>query len=93
MYLEFSEAAIFLMGSVFLGGAMTLLACALGGYLVFRTKRDSHEQLFRLSQPQGTAIIHDDLAGEPEEDGAAKLFERLMPQTQRMRQQMGGDDA
>lgn len=92
MYAEFSEVAFTLLLAIAVEGIIVLAACALGGFLVFRTKRDSHEQLFKLSQPQGTAIIHDDLDEEPEVDAAKQMFERLMPQTQRMRQQMGGDD-
>ena len=42
-----------------MGGVMTLMAVALGGFLVFRTRRDSHEALFQVKQPKGDAFVLD----------------------------------
>lgn len=38
---------------------LTMLAVALGGYLVFRTKKESHEKLFSVQDPVGTAYVSD----------------------------------
>ena len=39
-----------------IGAISVLLGVALGGWLVFKTKRDSHESLFQLKEPKGQAF-------------------------------------
>ena len=41
-----------LLGAVLLSGVLTLAAVALGGVLVFRTKKESHEKLFQVRRPE-----------------------------------------
>lgn len=42
-----------------MGGILTLMSVALGGFLVFRTRRDSHEPLFGISSPKAEAFVLD----------------------------------
>lgn len=42
------------------GGMMAIAAVALGGWLVFRTKRESHERLFSGRPEQGSVIMTDE---------------------------------
>lgn len=42
--------ALVVMGAFALGGFCVFLACLLGGWLVFRTKREAHEVLFPLGR-------------------------------------------
>ncbi len=59
----------------FLGGLQTLLACALGGYLVFRTKREPHESFFENKPAQGEVGSLDEVMGPGEdEDVVPQLF-------------------
>ena len=47
-----------------MGGALCLLSVTLGGYLVWKTKRESHEAFFGLSNQGGDAFV----IGEPNLD-------------------------
>jgi len=52
----------------------TLSGVALGGFLVFRTKRDTYEPLFRAKQPKGEAFnIEDDQLFPQDEPSAAEI--------------------
>ncbi len=46
--------------AVFLGAILTLTGFALGALVVFRTKREPHESLFKIGQEKGDAFIVDD---------------------------------
>ena len=46
--------------AVFLGAILTLSAVALGALVVFRTKREPHESLFKVGAEKGDAFISDD---------------------------------
>jgi hypothetical protein len=59
--------------SVFLSALLTLCGTTLGFSFVFRTKRESHEPLFRLGRKTGDAFVQGEL-----DDGVAVL-ERLSP--------------
>jgi hypothetical protein len=52
--------------AVFLGAVLTLSGAALGALVVFRTKREPHEALFRARPEAGEAFVMDELAGEDE---------------------------
>ena len=39
-----------------LQGLLTILAVIVGGYLVFRTKRDSFDPFLNIKEPKGTAF-------------------------------------
>jgi len=56
--------AICLCFSFFLGAAVTLSAVALGGYLVFRTKKEPHDSLFGKEQ-EAKAFLVDEFRTEP----------------------------
>lgn len=68
----------------FLAGLLCLGGVALGGLLVYRTKRESHEQLFSLKKPQGGAFVVDpfeeELTGEAQGKGHA-FVSGLQPQS------------
>ena len=53
--------------AVFLGAILTLTGFALGALVVFRTKREPHESLFRLGQEKGEAFVVDDYGPGVEE--------------------------
>jgi hypothetical protein len=57
----------------FLAGLLCLGGVALGGLLVFKTKKESHEQLFSFKKPQGGAFVVDpfeeEQTGEPQGKG------------------------
>jgi hypothetical protein len=53
--------------AVFLGAIMTLIGVALGALVVFRTKREPHESLFKVGAEKGDAFIRDDYADEVED--------------------------
>ena len=53
--------------AVFLGAALALTGFALGALVVFRTKREPHESLFRLGQEKGDAFVVDDFGGGVED--------------------------
>ena len=44
--------ALVVMGAFALGGLFSMFACLLGGWLVFRTKREGHEGLFSFGGKQ-----------------------------------------
>ena len=49
----------------------TLSGVALGGFLVFRTRRDSYEPLFPGKQPPGEAFnVEDDVLFTPKEESS-----------------------
>ena len=47
-----------------MGSTITLLAVTLGGLLVFKTKRESHERLFSIGSPKADAFVMDPLDDE-----------------------------
>jgi hypothetical protein len=63
-----------LVGWLFL--LTSLVGVALGGYLVFRTKREAHDSLFNVKPPKGEAWVEDVIPGEPDqrEDPVPELF-------------------
>jgi hypothetical protein len=71
--------AICLCFSFFLGAVTVLVAVALGGYLVFRTKKEAHESLFGRTQ-EAKAFIVDEFAGaEPINYPRRPAFNEAMP--------------
>ncbi len=56
-----SSFALLVLLAVFLGAILTLAGAALGALVVFRTKREPHEPLFKTRQDTGDAFILDDL--------------------------------
>jgi len=50
--------------AVFLGAVLTLSGAALGALVVFRTKREPHEPLFKIGTPKGEAFTLDDFPEE-----------------------------
>lgn len=76
-----------------MGGVMTLMAVGLGGFLVFRTRRDSHESLFALKSPKGDAFVVDPIAetfGDEEPKDAVPDI--LRKQTDRFMEQLKKED-
>jgi hypothetical protein len=53
--------------AVFLGAGLALTGFALGALVVFRTKREPHESLFRIGQEKGDAFVVDDYEGSVED--------------------------
>ena len=57
------------------GAAMTLFGVLIGGVLVFRTKRDSHETIFAPKQPKAEGPVNiDELNVEEEVDIVPDMF-------------------
>lgn len=77
--MQFAVADVLLL--IWSGAAMTLFGALVGGILVFRTKRESHETLLARKLPgedKFTAVnldeIADGVADEPEPDVVPDLF-------------------
>lgn len=47
------------LGACLMTSVYTLAGVALGGWLVFRTKKEAHERLFSAKPPQGEAFVLD----------------------------------
>lgn len=47
------------LGACLMSSVYTLVGVALGGWLVFRTKKEAHERLFSAKPPQGEAFVLD----------------------------------
>ena len=62
-----------LLTAFFLAWVSTLSGVALGGFLVFRTKRDTHEALFQTKPPQGEAFNIDDGFGDEPVKSTAEI--------------------
>lgn len=45
---------------VVFGWFACITGVALGGYMVFRTKKEPHESFFKLREPKGKAFVLDD---------------------------------
>jgi hypothetical protein len=73
---DLTSSLVLILLAVFLGAVLTLLGTALGGLLVFRTRRDSHEPLFQVREPKGDAFVSDDFPEikPAEEDVVPSLF-------------------
>lgn len=91
-------ALILLVGGLMLGAAF------LGGWLVFRTKRESYEGFMSQAVPTGDAAVLDELPGfglsaesvsrterAEEEDGGAAALRRMEQQNLRFLKQVVGD--
>lgn len=58
--LSATSIILLILLAVFLGAILTLAGFALGALVVFRTKREPHESLFKLGQEKGDAFVVDD---------------------------------
>jgi uncharacterized SAM-binding protein YcdF (DUF218 family) len=75
-----------------------LTAVALGGLLVYRTKRESHEALYQIKKPEGSAWVEDpygeagfDVVHAPYsygDDNVTELPDPIKKATARMKKQM-----
>ena len=72
-----------------MGSAITLLAVALGGLLVFKTKREPHESLFSVGSPKADAFVLDPLDDEPEKNKDV-VPDIVKAQTDKFLEQMKG---
>ena len=59
---------LLLMSAFLLGAAVTLVAVALGGFLVFKSKREAHERLFSSGPLQGNAFVVDQVQLDEEDE-------------------------
>lgn len=74
--LSATSLLLILLLSGVLTGLLSLAGVALGGTLVFRTRRDSHESLFQFKKPQGAAFTVDPF----EEEGGQPMRGKVFPQ-------------
>lgn len=51
-----SNPMLYVLLGVLIGWACTLSSGALIGFMIFKTKRESHEPLFQMRQPKGEAF-------------------------------------
>ncbi len=63
-----------------MGGLLTIMSVALGGFLVFRTRRDSHEPLFSMNSPKAESFVldpmDDTITGEDNKDIVPDLLKK-----------------
>lgn len=58
-----ASSILLILLAVFLGAVLTLAGAALGGLLVFRTRKEPGAGLFRVGQEKGDAFLLDDYEG------------------------------
>lgn len=74
MYLNAWHIILFII----IGWAATLSGVALGGFLVFRTKRDQFDRLFSNGgTPKGDAFVLDDGGTDPTDIMPAEIPEKI----------------
>jgi flagellar basal body-associated protein FliL len=56
------QTSLILLLVVFVTSILTMAAVGLGGLLVFRTKKESHEKLFSVGPPKGESFVVDDFS-------------------------------
>ena len=61
------DSMIIILAAVLLGAALALVGVALGGLLVFRTKKEPGAGLFNTRTERGDAYIMDDFESEPDQ--------------------------
>lgn len=65
----------------------TLSGVALGGWLVFRTKREGYDQLFSVSPPEGQAFNTEDGFSFDQSEAKTEIPKSMMDATDRFTQQ------
>lgn len=74
-----------------MGSTVTLFAVALGGLLVFKTKREPHESLFSVGSPKADAFVLDPLDDELKENKNKDIVPDIVKaQTDKFLNQMKG---
>lgn len=58
-------------------GVVGIAGVALGGLLVYRTKREAHEGLFQFRQPDGDASVADEYSPEEAAEAADNFVNKL----------------
>ena len=61
------DSMIIILAAVLLGAALALAGAALGGLLVFKTKKEPGAGLFNTRTERGDAYIMDDFESEPDQ--------------------------
>jgi len=101
MNIEPTLLILLFLAAVALGWMTALSSAFLGGYMVFRTKREGHDPFMQFRSPKGDALnVSDGLSAsqqegqEPEDvggwesDEGKKLMDNI---TDKFQSQMGGD--
>jgi hypothetical protein len=93
MATSFWDIAWAMLLAFLLGGSLVILATIIGGILVFKTKKESHESFFAVKPPLGASSNIDETDyrthNEPEaEDPVKETFARMEADNLRFIRQM-----